>query len=399
MSTLEKAISWLERSPMQRMSLGSRELFHSNFLAWLFEKYPAALARVFDLPDRNYEVSREEKYLDLVVHDGGTPVLIVENKVKSYPDLGQLQNYSKKFPEVEKRYLLTLLKPSFDPEQLGWETISYADLAAKLRRWFKTAQVEPEHRQYIQYINEYMTLIEHLATVAQECFVPAKIEENGFWFKGNRPNDLEKTGLDKTFTKFQAMAFMGFLKQADPAATDSETFPPLISDHDPAPKGRFVKVWWGLFNSVPCVTLVPTLADPDSEGLRLEIQIQGHQYRRLIAGPPLRDAVSHSKQKTEKSENTWACLEAFGADRWLLGRERTIAPNRKPYFMLDGAMMRTKMNGTFCFYKPDAVYQYIEIAQENDPEALSLETLLSQISRDIELAFDLLEQFQNTKNS
>lgn len=371
---------------MQRMSLGSRELFHSDFLSWLFEEYPRALERVFDLSVEDCKIAREEQNLDLVVRDGETPVLIVENKVKSYPDFAQLQRYSAKLPDVDKRYLLTLVPPGFEMPR-GWETVLYKDLATRLRRWFETSQVLSEHRQYIV---DYITLLDHLVVVAQECFDPAKIRENNFWFQGNQTQFLEKVGFSQTLQKFQAMAFRDFLKQAVPAGTDSRAFPALISNDDVAPEEDHVKVWSALFNNTPCVTLEPVLAGPRSEGLRFEIQIQGQQYRRLVAGPPLRDAVSYTTSRTEKSERTWACLEALGADSWLFGRERPLSPDGNRCFVLDEAMMRSKMRSDLCFYKPDVVYQYIDIAHENDLGALSLITLPLQISRDIELAFELL---------
>ncbi|GHF05429.1 hypothetical protein GCM10016455_28380 [Aliiroseovarius zhejiangensis] len=395
MSALRNSITWLETSPMQRMSLGSRELFHSDFLSWLFEEYPRALAHVFDLTVKECKVAREEQNIDLVVRDGETPVLIVENKVKSYPDFAQLQRYSTRFPDVDKRYLLTLVPPSFAMPK-GWKTVLYKDLAVGLQRWFEASHVSSEHRQYVV---DYMTLVDHLATVAEECFDPVKIRENNFWFQGNRIQFLEKVGFSQTLQKFQAMAFRDYLKQAVPAEAASIAFPALISNDDAAPEEHHVKVWSALFNNTPCVTLEPVLADLGSEGLRFEIQIQGQQYRRLVAGPPLRNVVSRTTSRTEKSELTWACLEASGADSWLFGRERTLAPDGNRSFMLDEAMMRSKMRSDLCFYKPDVVYQYIDIAHENDLGALSLKTLPLQISRDIELAFGLLRHTEATKNS
>ncbi|WP_145957399.1 hypothetical protein [Phaeobacter piscinae] len=394
LSALRDSIAWLEASPMQRMSLGSRELFHSDFLSWLFEAYPRALAHVFDLSVENCKIAREEQNLDLVVYDGENPVLIVENKVKSYPDFAQLRRYSTKLPSVDKRYLLTLVSPGFEIPK-GWETVLYKDLAAGLRRWFETSQVLSEHRQYIV---DYITLLDHLVAVAQECFDPAKIRETNFWFQGNQTQFLEKVGFSQTLQKFQAMAFRDFLKQAVPAETASSAFPALISNDDAAPEEHHVKVWSALFNNTPCVTLEPVLANPDPEGLRFEIQIQGQQYRRLVAGPPLRDAVNLTTSRTEKSARTWECLEQFGADSWLFGRERTLSPDGKRCFELDEVKRRSKMRSDLCFYKPNVVYQYIDIVLESDRGALPLKALPLQITRDIELAFELLRHADKKKN-
>jgi len=386
---------------MQRMSLGSRELFHSDFLSWLFEEHPDALMHVFDLSVQDCNVSREEQHLDLVVRDDKTPVLIVENKVKSYPDLAQLKRYSSKFPSVNKRFLLTLVPPGFEMPQ-GWEALLYKDLADALQLWWQdtlmtetpSKSVADEHKQYVI---DYITLIGHLVTVAEKCFDPEKILENDFWFRGGRTENLSKVGFSQTLQKFEAMAFRDFLKHAVPAASGGIGFPALVSNDDIAPEEDHVKVWSALFNNTPCVTLEPALANPSVEGVRFEIQIQGKQYRRLIAGPPLRDAVGLAS-RSSKSEHAWACLEASGADSWLFGRERKLAANGEKGFLLDGAVMASKMRGDLCFYKPDVVYQYLDIMPNNDHGSLSPKYLPTQISKDIKLAFELLRRCKITNN-
>jgi hypothetical protein len=40
-------IDTLKKSPLFNLSLTSRELFHSNFLAWLAETYPREVGQVF----------------------------------------------------------------------------------------------------------------------------------------------------------------------------------------------------------------------------------------------------------------------------------------------------------------------------------------------------------------
>ncbi|MEJ2017316.1 MAG: hypothetical protein P8X51_03185, partial [Maritimibacter sp.] len=163
MNDLDGAVDWLKTSPMQRMSLGSRELFHSDFLSWLFETYPTALGPVFGLHLNGCKVEREKQNLDLVVRETHTspPVLIIENKMKSYPDREQLERYNAKFPETKKRVLLTLVAPTFDMPD-WWETLLYRELADQLRGWFSGANVAAEHRQYVE---DYVALIGHLSTV------------------------------------------------------------------------------------------------------------------------------------------------------------------------------------------------------------------------------------------
>jgi hypothetical protein len=120
----EKWIEQLSQSPLFQLSLSSKELFHSNFLAWLFTNYKqesSKVLRVFiDDNNNNYTISnvkREEKNRDLTVYfqdkNGSAKKLIIENKVKSIPNYQQLVNYSKDGTKEEYYILLSLAKPFF----------------------------------------------------------------------------------------------------------------------------------------------------------------------------------------------------------------------------------------------------------------------------------------------
>lgn len=55
--TIKNLLENLESNPIFRMSLTSKELFHSNFWAWMIEAYPETL-KVF-YPD--YDEKKEGK--------------------------------------------------------------------------------------------------------------------------------------------------------------------------------------------------------------------------------------------------------------------------------------------------------------------------------------------------
>src|SRR5690606_11692082 len=86
-------IESLQSSALFRLSLSSKELFHSNFLAWLFEMYPKASGHALSPYIKNKNVSikekegvkREKRNRDLTIHFDNGEVLIIENKVKSLP--------------------------------------------------------------------------------------------------------------------------------------------------------------------------------------------------------------------------------------------------------------------------------------------------------------------------
>ncbi len=90
----------LEKEPLFHMSLGSKELFHSNFLAWFADCFPehaAAVFRPWTVPMAEAQADRSERepaHLDLVLHLPGLAPIAVENKVFSTPDEEQLDRYA-----------------------------------------------------------------------------------------------------------------------------------------------------------------------------------------------------------------------------------------------------------------------------------------------------------------
>ena len=119
---LRGAAATLANSPLFGMSLGSKELFHSNFLWWLstvdWDKFVAVMRQLshvnqfwwenlYHPQNGNLKVLREYRKFDLSIYinkgqkkkkGGGmtdiwVPVLILENKVKSLPRQEQLDEY------------------------------------------------------------------------------------------------------------------------------------------------------------------------------------------------------------------------------------------------------------------------------------------------------------------
>ena len=102
----------LNDNPIFRMSLGSKELFHSNFLAFLWDlDRDTFISMINDKlleyealsldESSKYELSRETENFDILIShkdkDGKRVVcdLVIENKVKSIPYLSQLNDYVK----------------------------------------------------------------------------------------------------------------------------------------------------------------------------------------------------------------------------------------------------------------------------------------------------------------
>ncbi len=154
---LVAACKELQDDALHNVSLGSKELFHSNFLAWFAQGYPQAAAEVFAEwvepgdPGPRPTVERERAHLDLVLRLPRLRLIVVENKVWSLPDDTQLARYGagpvkKLANELAKDradgpapILLSLSPPAWDgpARVLGgyrWVYVRYQDLARGLER-------------------------------------------------------------------------------------------------------------------------------------------------------------------------------------------------------------------------------------------------------------------------
>ena len=162
-SNYDNAIEYLKTSPMFNLSLSSKELFHSNFLYWIWKLNPNAfkclIAELLNVsPDslkweNEWEVVREYNSFDLGVkycdtesnneETGarkiryGDVLLVIENKVKSIPYKAQLKKYVDKVNELygkrrkgdagNVRYILLTLPTHFPnaPKEISSEGKNY----------------------------------------------------------------------------------------------------------------------------------------------------------------------------------------------------------------------------------------------------------------------------------
>jgi hypothetical protein len=123
-ASLDQIIDGLKRSPLFQLSLASKELFHSNFLAWLCQTHPNHAGRVFAtflrrVPSacEGLRVYRERHNIDLLLEYPGGENLVIENKVKSLPAKEQLEEYTAATRDRTQTtfLLLSLSRPAFLP--------------------------------------------------------------------------------------------------------------------------------------------------------------------------------------------------------------------------------------------------------------------------------------------
>lgn len=183
----------LRKMPIFKMSLGSKELFHSNFLEFLWEidhdmfikivnklltKDPKASQPelVTDQTAPKYELSREKENFDIsishkeVIANRERTVydLVIENKVKSMPRKGQLDDYVSKINKNGYsggcRYLLLSLATGFPDEEdikKTWAIVNYDDLKNAIEgqgSFWKSGEASSYIEDYCKFIVELHNL-------------------------------------------------------------------------------------------------------------------------------------------------------------------------------------------------------------------------------------------------
>lgn len=209
----------LKESPLFNLSLADKELFHSNFLAWLAErketrhlfievikslsKKDVLWADEFINHSENFLIKREYNHFDLCIvqvkhlfykngkpkNDLLLPVLVLENKNKSLPDFEQLKRYEKTVKDnlgknCEKEsitYILLSLATEFPDKEMidndkTWSFCSYGDLAKALKPAISL------NTYYNCLINDYVRFISILHELSQKWLnIPTYLVPNDEW--------------------------------------------------------------------------------------------------------------------------------------------------------------------------------------------------------------------------
>lgn len=207
----------LRKNPMFRLSMSSLELFHSNFLEWLFDIDHAAFLKCFGLKVNNsstYTIEREyhlgttklatgknkQWVTDIAVFENGNLILIIENKIKSTPSKGQLENQSKESDKKAKgckKVLLSLFEYSVSKgKSYGFDKVLYKKLCRKILYNYKSHLPNT-------YIKDYCDMLERLQFILDND--PLVKNWRGRCYTAHLPsNELETCGIMDAFRKYQA---------------------------------------------------------------------------------------------------------------------------------------------------------------------------------------------------
>lgn len=390
-----KYYALLQSSPLFQLSLNSRELFHSNFLYWIwqfshemFKDLVDGLYKRINKPSptelwpNNYKVMREHKKFDLCVTSGENKQekihLVIENKFKSIPYGEQLDEYYDK-SESDKHLLLSLVGREFidyDAIKDKWDVVSYEDLSCVL------SEIIYDKGGYeIELIRDYIKFISSFNYLAKEWLE----NKEGF---NLRNKNCEALRIDDVYQKILFSRILDrFKKELNDrnGRNDSIIFSrKYVFDKDVKffPRKNTVYINSGLTNKTGFLEAKVKIAND----IALLIQIQGEQYRRCVElnnKNSLKDNLTWLRFRSNDNIKQFFVFESETKPKYsypaALGKESPFRKyvERKKDKEKDEEL-KNLQNG-FCKYGNSFIYQYISIKNQSISEII--DAVISDIEK------------------
>ena len=308
----------IESNPLGRLMYGSRELFHSNLIGWFFDMLPEVADATFRPlaltgSDSGRWVDRERGHLDLVFHWPDRAPLVIENKVFSFPDKQQLDEYEAAagtWPQAPSLVLLSVSPPAFDPG--NWRYLSYGEFAARI------LDALPSDSSYeIETMRRYAALVMDLHDLISA--VDVHDDSEPVWLPRSLLTEISSSQMRAALHKARAQRVAHMLNGALPGL------------EQPASSA--------ITNSMP---LVEALEHVTVGGMHLHLgwQLQGDQFRRA--------AVYHDESVRGHSQESREQREA-------------ISRSHPEFFAIPGVLpLRPGGRKEFNHFAPNFVYRYIK---------------------------------------
>ena len=414
-------IKELKNSPLYAMSLGGRELYHSNFWAWLMEygeknknnSKGNPFLKTF-LGDEYYTkeyytktpmIEREKEHRDVTITFDNKDVFVIENKLKSIATLQQLERYKnsvefvldkdgnikthktkkKNGQKIEtdrsfKHGILTGISEDIDlPKDCGWRFLSYAEICGELRKICKKMNASNDKERYIKLVLEkYIESTEKISEIISKI-VPTDITT---W----NMEEIDKLSYDKTDNSADGQR----PKLSDIRMDDlckkkwANEFAKRLRENlslDTKVNEYELKIASGFTNKQPLVEVFYRKEKDDLIG----IQIQGTQYRRCFSKSGDKEASLKSRFSGLTEVNWFSSYKENKKEIEFKYSDNTInyATNQQ--------------NDDFCSYKPSFIYQYRTLQESEDSnlkDDFSFESIKYSIVKDMNFAKKVLEKLK-----
>ncbi len=335
---IRKICDALNSESIFHLSLHSKELFHSNVIAWFCEAYPAEAKNVLSnwIPERDtavHRIQRERKNLDLVIELPGLSPVIIENKVFSPPDEKQLDEYSeKKLSGLDRPFqvLLSLGSPNWEGSVYTsasgsiWKYVSYRELARGLE-----ASVQGISGFDGDLLRRYVKFITLLQDLVDESGEPGADE----------PVEVDESTRE-ILSSIRLHDAIGKLRARSAIAAVARSMASQVELSEIIYHANFT-------NSQPLMEAFLNCKNGDSIGW----QLQGEQWRLAIkTGVHVgRSAELRDKRFDHVSRNYGGWFD-FSDIPTLIGKSISVNSTKEK-------------NGSYTEYQPDFVYRYRNLSE------------------------------------
>lgn len=390
----------LKANPIYALSLGSRELFHTNFLAWLFENYPETVSLITGIETETIStIEREKHNLDLLVKGstrGDKIAIVIEFKVKDAPRSSQLERYDKTIQkhiphDIDiKKILISLVgtPPGTEANQ-SWNYLSLGEIGENLKSF--TAQpnrgVSLDH---LAIIKNYGELCENLHHFTQ-AFLKSETDERIYFLP--RKQDIAQNSAKKQQSKEQIAENIRFGDTLNKyrASLMARDLSKELDYHENNNLKLDIRHGFDRKNAHVGATVIWMSGEKPKLRLSLGVHIQSTQYRRIIAF----SGFSVSRQSEGKNEERMIrFIDSTDQWIWLFGTEHEngffLNPAAENGYFSNHQKIATRMrkNKKICSYAPIYLYQYANIGYAN--YEVRPDQVVSAVVADIEHARKLL---------
>ncbi len=375
----KEAVKFLEESLLYQMSLGSKELFHSNVWWWLI-KNDKNFIKVF-IPDfdpsiyKNGEYiwpRREEKHRDVLIWlkdcSGNKFHIVIENKIKTLPTIYQLEKYTTNLGKnlFLKGILTGIGQCSLDLSEIkgsndvsaNWAYVSYDEIAYRILE-IATKSNSDIIKKHLEQIKEYCSILVCINLILDENI---KKYSNVLTYKYD-DEFLKVLRIGDIFKKHKGSQFLNYIKahQKELEAIKPNGYNLIISQS---------------FHN--CKTTIDirfsNWKNEKTPYNLLGVQIEDNQFR-IVAEKNARLENITADNIYNDLANKWFD-DSYDDSRFIFGNKTSMKPrNNKKY--------DTYNTSGYCF-----VYQYFDVDKIDN----SYESLYQLIKKYMDKASKLLEE-------
>lgn len=344
-------IDSIKNNPLFVMSLHSKELFHSNFWAWLFERNHEYVKIFFPKLSDHDCVEREQGNRDITIWFD-EKAYVIENKFKSLPDYSQIKRYEKELKQSFSKGVITgIIKPDFINKEKDWIFMSYETISDKI---LEVAQKIEKNCFEKELIYRYAEMLKDLNLIITDFLGSTK----KMWVSSFDFSDLETIRMDDVIQKYSASVFSKYINER----LKNSDVKKAVSNYD--------LIVTNAYSNKHAAVDVRYVQQEKSDSISvIGIQIEGNQYRWFVQ-------MNNSLNNREKEK----LFDQYVSLGWFAdyNEEKKVIKGHN-----------TKLSKRFNKYETK---DYVFLYQYWNIENAEYDVLLKQIIQDIRAAADILQR-------